>query len=177
MSKIQFVEHSIEGYPSRTIANASLADYTIAIGIDPGTPGEILTQKAAKGRYIFVPMTNRSNGLFQLKEIDRLVFRLMEVKPTTINVAGNGIYSFRPAFTQEYIDDQITEFLEMVFTFSKNKPVGIRSGGQTGIDEAGLKAARWLNIPALCLAPKGWMFRDRSGKDIRNEKLFKERFK
>jgi hypothetical protein len=58
----------------------------------------------------------------------------------------------------------------------KTKIESIRTGGQTGFDEAGAKAAIKLGIPTMILAPKGWTFRDITGKDISNEKQFKARF-
>ena len=51
----------------------------------------------------------------------------------------------------------------------------IRSGGQTGADESGLKAAVKLGIKAVSLCPKGWRFRTET-TDISNEELFKNRF-
>jgi hypothetical protein len=58
----------------------------------------------------------------------------------------------------------------------KNKIVSIRSGGQTGFDEAGAKAGIKLGLPTIVLAPKGWTFRNESGTDISNEQAFKARF-
>ena len=51
----------------------------------------------------------------------------------------------------------------------------IRSGGQTGADESGLKAAVKLGIKAICLCPKGWRFRIAT-EDISDKVLFKKRF-
>jgi hypothetical protein len=58
----------------------------------------------------------------------------------------------------------------------KVKVTLIRSGGQTGFDEAGIKAAVKLGIPALVHAPKNWLFRDIEGNDYTNEEVFKNRF-
>ena len=52
----------------------------------------------------------------------------------------------------------------------------IRSGGQTGADEAGILAAKELCIPAHVHAPKGWLMRGEDGKDVFSEYAFKERF-
>jgi len=51
----------------------------------------------------------------------------------------------------------------------------IRSGGQSGVDEAAIKAAVELGIPAKVLAPKGWLFLDKSGYKS-GEAAFKARF-
>jgi hypothetical protein len=58
----------------------------------------------------------------------------------------------------------------------KTQIESIRTGGQTGIDEAGAKAGINLSLPTTILAPKGWTFRDISGQDISNEQQFKARF-
>ena len=58
----------------------------------------------------------------------------------------------------------------------ENQIVSIRTGGQTGIDEAGAKAGIKLQLPTTVLAPKGWTFRNIAGQDISNEQQFKSRF-
>ena len=52
----------------------------------------------------------------------------------------------------------------------------IRSGGQTGIDEAGIIAAQRLGIPNEVHTTSNYMFRGRDGKDISDEEKFKARF-
>ncbi len=42
--------------------------------------------------------------------------------------------------------------------------------------ERRIKAAIEMNIPAMVIAPKGWLFRNAKGKDMADEALFKERF-
>ena len=53
--------------------------------------------------------------------------------------------------------------------------IEIRSGGQTGFDESGIKASIMLGIKTICCFPKGWRYRALSG-DISNEESFKQRF-
>lgn len=43
----------------------------------------------------------------------------------------------------------------------------LRSGGQTGADEAGIKAGLQLFIPCTALLPAGYMVRTALGRDIR----------
>jgi hypothetical protein len=99
-------------------------------------------------------------------------------KPSvSINIAGNGIYSLN--MSQCRLDSIIWLSLAEVIERLKKKGVEVlelRSGGQSGVDEAGLKAARRLGIPCECLAPKGWLFRDSSHCDISDEVKFKARF-
>lgn len=168
---ITFKEHYISGYKARTYENAK-ADATIAIATDFRTPGEICTKNAVKSQgkiYESVMLNNLTK--------DKALWiggSILSCK--TINIAGNGIYTLiKQGISQEKLDQMIYDFLNSVFYYS-NKPLTLYSGGQTGIDEAGLKAAVKLNIPAICIAPKGWLFRDINGKDIADEKLFKARF-
>ena len=107
----------------------------------------------------------------------------------SINIAGNGIYDLLGT-KQEDIDNYTYELLNRVIN-SKDLKVHvtfIRSGGQTGFDEAGIKAGMRLGIPTYLLAPKDWLFRtydyetekkvDISAKtDAKAEAKFKERFK
>ena len=98
----------------------------------------------------------------------------------TINVAGNGIYTLaKHCISQDDIDSMISIFIgglnyELMAMGIKIK--SIQSGGQTGVDEAGIKAAVKIGIQAIIIAPKGWMFRNAAGRDTCDEILFKKRF-
>lgn len=174
---IIFLEEKTIGYKVRTIKNAS-ADATIAIAIDFNSAGEKLTKQSVvfqKNKYIPI----RLNTLKITDELVEFVIdNLNEVKAKTLNIAGNGIYIFNKIYTQDQLDVYVYTLLSKVLLSNKllTKIELIRSGGQTGIDESGAKAGIKLNIPTIVLAPKGWKFRDISGKDISNEKLFKNRF-
>jgi transcription elongation GreA/GreB family factor len=108
---------------------------------------------------------------------DSIVKELNEANAKTLNIAGNGIYSLGDA-TQEQIDTYVYNLLKKVTESPnlKNKITSIRSGGQTGFDEAGIKAANKLGISSLVLATKDWKFRNKEGVDISNEAQFKARF-
>ena len=101
-------------------------------------------------------------------------------KEVILNIAGNGIYSM-PNYTQEQVDTFTYELLKAVVN-SPNIKVNItlvRSGGQSGFDEAGIKAGMKLGIPTFILAPKKWQYMIISnGKNtsIADEVKFKERF-
>jgi hypothetical protein len=118
--------------------------------------------------------SNEANWAFGLEDI----INKLGLKPGTpikLNVAGNGMQTLaKHGITQE----QANAFTERVVKFI-NEKIGIsevRSGGQTGIDEAGIIAAQRLGIKSSVNAPKGWVFRDASGTDIPNEREFKSRF-
>jgi len=175
--EIIFLEEKSRGYKVRTIKNAS-ADVTIAMAIDFNSAGEKLTKQSVifqKKKYIPIRLNT-------LQITDELVNSIIEelnlIKAKTINIAGNGLYTFKNIYNQEQLDKYVHELLSKVLLSNKlvNKIETIRSGGQTGIDESGAKAGIKLNIPTIVLAPKGWKFRDMYGNDISNEILFKKRF-
>jgi hypothetical protein len=87
------------------------------------------------------------------------------------------IYRLKDTFikNQQSLDYFIYHFISLLID-SGLKINQIRTGGQSGADEAGAKAGIKLGIPTLVLAPNKWQFRDIDGKDIFNENAFKERF-
>lgn len=180
MEAITFAECSQPGYAPRTFINAQ-ADMTIAMAWRFDTAGEIATRRAVEANskvYVPVPLPN-SGMLCPVPTVRRTIIVVKDRWPKTINIAGNGIYS--TDWTQEQVDEFVHTFLMEVFMAAGTgalsfKPELIRSGGQTGIDEAGLKAAVKLGIKAYCLAPRGWIFRGKDKRDIRSEVQFKARF-
>lgn len=178
---IIFQEHKETGYAMRTWDNARLSDLTIAFAIDFNTPGEILTRKAAYGKYFKVQLRDPAHCYLYNQEYRELVHTIISKKVTKINIAGNGLYSLKHWFTQETIKGLIYGFLKDVLervVQQKAAPVTtIRSGGQTGADTAGLLAGDKLGLETIYLAPRYWMFRDINGRDIiGHEALFLKRF-
>lgn len=179
---IIFQEDMSSGYASRTAKNAS-ADITFAFAIDFTTGGEVLTKKCVKEQNkIYVPVDAKNTEVTK-ERIDKIVnyinkYPLNKDVPITINIAGNGIYTLdKFGYNQKYVDEFTYEFFCAIINHPNFFAVQlIRSGAQTGFDESGIKAAIKLNIPALCLAPKGWKFRNKFGQDIQDEKKFKQRF-
>ncbi len=184
-NEIIFEEDQNTGYRERTVKNAS-ADATIALAYDFTSAGEKLTHKTVEQqgkKYIGVVIPSSSKASSDLQpskeQVDRIVNELNSVNATSLNIAGNGIYTMKPAgYSQEQVDLMTYNLLKAVLESPnlKNKITSIRTGGQTGFDEAGAKAGFKLGIPTTILAPKGWKFRDISGKDISDEKQFKARF-
>lgn len=174
---ISFREDASTGYKERTIKNAS-ADATIAIATDFNSAGEKLTKStvlAQKKQYIPVD----ANILSVTQErVDKIVGMLNSVNAKSLNIAGNGIYTMKGKYTQQQIDDFTYSLIKTVNESPNliNKITSIRTGGQTGFDEAGAKAGIRLGIPTTILAPKGWKFRDINGNDVSDEQAFKARF-
>lgn len=174
---ILFQEEETKGYRTRTIKNAS-ADATIAFAVDFNSPGERLTKSSVlkQGKkYVSVDATSLT---ITQDLIDRIVDALNAVKAKSLNIAGNGIYTMKGKHIQKQLDDYTFNLLDKVLSSPRlSTPIErIRTGGQTGFDEAGAKAGISLGIPTLILAPKYWTFRNEKGQDISNEQLFKARF-
>ena len=175
--KINFLEEQTSGYRNRTIKNAS-ADATIALAMDFKVPGERLTKSSVLNQNKkYIPIDANSLKITK-KRIDKIVNSLNSVNAKTLNIAGNGIYDMKSKYTQKQIDDFTYNLLKNVLNSPnlRTKIESIRSGGQTGFDEAGIKAAQKLGIPATVLAPKGWIFRNINSQDIYNKEQFKDRF-
>jgi len=194
ITEINFEEEPTSGYRNRTIKNAS-ADATIALAIDFNSAGEKLTKSSVLNqRKKYIPRD--INDMFDFKDpfkhelgyelndtniwnmANGIVQDLNQVKAKTLNIAGNGIYTMKGKYTQKQLDEAVERLLEYVLYSDEleNEIQSVRTGGQTGIDEAGAKAAIKLGFPTTILAPKGWTFRNINGKDISSEEAFKQRF-
>lgn len=177
---IDFQEEPSSGYRERTIKNAS-ADATIALATDFSSAGEKLTKSSVlnqKKKYIPIDA-----NILEVTEarVNRIVDTLNEIPGLfgiSLNIAGNGIYTMKGKYTQDQVDNFTYDLLKQVINSPRlnNKVVSLRSGGQTGFDEAGAKAGVRLGLPTTVLAPKYWKFRNIDGQDISNEQLFKARF-
>jgi hypothetical protein len=177
INNIQFQEEQEYGYKPRTYKNAS-ADATIALAIDFTSAGEKLTKSMVEvqnKKYIPIQINNLqiTNEL-----IDNIINKLNSINAKTLNIAGNGIYTMKNKYNQNEIDIFTYNLLSRIInsTNLKNKIELIRTGGQTGFDEAGAKAASKLGLKTLILAPKNWEFRNSEGQDIYDEIKFKNRF-
>lgn len=173
-SDIDFQEEQSSGYIERTRKNAS-ADATIDFGLNQ--KGEPWTKKAVDNnnkKYIGV---NTNNLTITSEMVNEIVENLNNVNAKTLNIAGMGIYNMKNN-TQEEIDKFVYDLLKKVVESPnlKTKIESIRTGGQTGFDEAGAKAGLKLGIKTIVLAPKGWVFRNQEGKDISNKQAFENRF-
>lgn len=172
---VKFIE-SKGGYPIRRKENADWSDVTISFAEDFSTWGELGTKKDA-GKKFVASSLKKSN--LDTAELDaNLILQDIKKKglPTKnikLNIAGNGIYSL--SISQEDLNNYITEVIRNLqkqgVTISE-----IRSGGQTGADEAGIIAAIRLGIKATVVAPKDFEYRDINHKNIKDKESFIARF-
>ncbi|WP_157639808.1 DUF4326 domain-containing protein [Burkholderia ubonensis] len=152
--------HKDYSYVPRTTDNAMGADVTVAFAKDFNTAGEKLTKRLAGFRYIGIPF-----GGDVAAAAESLSAFLVARGAHTLNVAGNGIYTMSEhGVNQERCNQWVYDVLSRVV--SQVKLTLIRSGGQTGIDQAGLVAALALGIPALGYYPKSFRRRNAAGQEV-----------
>lgn len=157
---IELKAHADSGYAARTGENARGAGLTVAFAEDFTTAGERLTRKMAGARFVAIPLRQHKD-----KAAQALLRAMHEHGATSLNVAGNGIYTLTEyGWTQAGVNQKVHAVLEQVhqvlpLTF-------IRSGGQTGVDTAGLVAGLVLNVPVLGLYPQGFRRRLANGTDV-----------
>jgi hypothetical protein len=167
---ITFVECSKAGYPARTAINVQETDGTLLLAADSSTPGEKLTRKLCEEHKKPCMVIAISLDL-KLDKTPKDVEEWINTKGiATLNIAGNCITRFPRRVLQADLNKLLTDLLTGLAL------VRIQSGGQTGIDEAGIMAGLALKVQTKVVAPKGWMFRGRDGKDTSSESLFKSRF-
>lgn len=185
-TKTQFNKSSVKfttsegGYPQRRKENIDLSDATIAFATDFTTAGEKGTKRDAGKKYNRVKLydaKDRYDGTLikDDEDIEAIVKRYKGKGPIKLNIAGNGIYTFK-SYTQEDLNSGITGIIR--YLIEEGIEISeIRSGGQTGIDEAGIIAAQRLGIPAVVHGTKDWAFRGKDNKDVKgDEKAYKARF-
>lgn len=168
-----FSVSSSTSYPVRTRENAEWSDITIALAEDFSTAGERLTQRVAGTKYVSHSLSSSNNPQAIADSIYDQIASKGKVKDLKLNIAGNGIYTLNQP--QEYYNNLLTEVLSILQ--SKGVTISaIRSGGQTGIDEAGIIAAQRLGIPSIVHTTSDFKFRGKDNKDISDEARFKNRF-
>lgn len=160
---VKLVEHKSSSYAPRTYVNAAAGDITLVVAIDHTTAGEKCTRKAVGDDNKLFAVTPRKQDKLSTS---RLLFaKLRKMDAHTINVAGNGIYTFsKHGATQEAVNQYVYDILKPVADHWNIEK--IVSGGQTGTDMAGAVAAVALGIPVVMTFPKGFKQRFQDGVDI-----------
>ena len=177
-----FLEHQDRGYAGRTRENAAKAHVTLAIASNFNSAGERLTKRAVlEAGRLYVPCSYHGHqpNLTEIKQvIDR--FNKLGNGEFALNIAGNSLATLSEFGydNQEEIDDHVFGLIAGLIRspYLIPKIVGIRSGGQSGMDEAGLKSGQRLNIPTLCLAPRTWRFLRADGVEVADKFAFVRRF-
>lgn len=156
------------GYSYRTRLNCNSATVTIAVAVDFSTAGERLTKTASKGRYVALPYEKCKKLSFIKSLYEKINIAppslFTESQGLSIHMAGNGVYTFtKHGILQKEVDSKIYALLKHLH--KKFGIVKIYSGGQTGVDLAGCRAALRLAIPLEVNMPENYKIRDSEGVD------------
>ena len=143
MDNVIYIEDKLTNYGHRTYINASQSDATIAFAVDFNTSREICTKKStmlADKTYIQVDVC--SNIYMNIRQIAQQLKNCRK-----INITGNGIMTLsKYGIPQEECDQIVYNFLHTLITDYGCKFTEIRSGGQTGFDEAGIICPQQLPL-------------------------------
>lgn len=161
-------EHKSASYSPRTYHNASVADITMALAVDHNTAGEKCTQKAAGDKIVKL---YSGEGIGNIELARQLYFAMKKLDAHSVNVAGNGIYTWsKRGFDQQDVNQAVHYILSLVH---QHWPITkIVCGGQTGTDLAGAIAAYKLGIDCEMTLPKGFKMRFEDGKDVDTSEEF-----
>jgi hypothetical protein len=160
-------ESSASDWPTRTKRNVDAADVTIAMAHDYSTGGERLTKRLAESRGYsrFIEFAGSIDNFAK-----NIVAGLTNTRGTSINVAGNGIYTWKlGGKTQEQVNQMMFDTLSRVKEMYPNLRT-IITGGQTGSDIAGAIAGRALGLNVDVHMPKGFLQKNADGKTVSNTK-------
>jgi len=169
MKNLILEENSSSNYQPRTEENAKNADLTIAIALDFKTAGEVLTKQLVdKHGKKFIAVRPEGDIIEKAKKIVDKINEFQLPAQITLNIAGNGLYTMRGALNQTQADEFAYLLLKAItqdFRL-KSKITTVRTGGQTGFDEAGAKAALTLGIKTIVHMPKGFRIRNEKEGEI-----------
>lgn len=155
-------EHQSRSYGPRTYLNAGYSDLTVAFAANFNTAGEILTERASKGRIIQFELSKEFDTI---KAARQLYQRMKHDNCKTLNIAGNGAYTLHTyGIYQDELNKWVYEVLEPIHKHIEI--TRIRTGGQTGADMAGSVAAYVLEIPSLITYPNGYRQRLEDGSEV-----------
>ena len=83
---------------------------------------------------------------------------------------------YKASISYDGMNDMEVFFRELTAALDGHPVLAVRSGGQTGFDEAGVKAAHRLGMNCSVLAPKDWRMTPAEGDDIYGREAFTARF-
>lgn len=193
-NKPDFIEDIKHNYRHRTWQNAEWSDITLVFAVDFTSPGEITTAKVAGDKLVKVDIPTdvgkysqavRGTPEFEEKhQIVESIYSAITSNPhyrksgIKLNIAGNGLKAFKTAGVTPDDAEHFVNYIIFGLVNSKGlKIFKIRSGGQSGADEWGIKAGQQNGLRCSVLAPKGYRFRDENGEEHEGFKEFSDRFK
>lgn len=169
MQNLILEENISDNYKVRTEENVNNSDLTLAIAIDFDSFGEKITKELtlkADKKYIAVYPDGDP-----IEKATKIVAKMNELnlpQKFILNIAGNGLSTMKGQILQNEADEFTYILLKTISQNPKlNSKIGsVRTGGQSGFDEAGAKAAIKLGFTTVVHMPKGFKMRNQDGKDI-----------
>ena len=169
MQNLTLQESSSDNYKVRTEENIIASDLTIAIAIDFDSFGEKITKELAlKHNKAYIAVYPDGDPIDKALKIVSRINQLNLPQKLTLNIAGNGLSTMKGNMLQNEADEFTYKLLKSISQNPKlNSKIGsVRTGGQSGFDEAGTKAALKLGFDTIVHMPKGFKMRNQDGKDI-----------
>lgn len=182
------IEDTQSAYRSRTVKNAEWSDITLAFAVDVGSPGELETKEAAGDKFLPYELPDGDIAITTPAFVERLLSEVTTAirnhprnKPFSkeglkLNIAGNRLAILsRHGISQKGIDNLLRSVIEGLL--ENGIPIAeVRSGGQSGVDEAGIHAAQDCFLPCSILCPKGFRFSTAEGHELSGAERFTHRF-
>jgi hypothetical protein len=149
-------EYHSNTYANRTLYNGKETDLTLDFSKVSGGTGAGNTKKGAGDKWNWVQIDDTGN-IDKSFDIDEIAQKLSDALTSgqKVNIAGHGLYeSGRGGFSsqreQSVIDDTVRQVFNRAKELSGNKPwTGeVWSGGQSAFDEAGIRVAMEMGLPA-----------------------------
>lgn len=173
-----FLEDSSTNYQHRSKVNAIWSDITLGFAADFSSPGEMVTRRAAGDKYIPVDVLTSTDITETVERLDREIRTNAHFSESGIklNIAGNSLYTLKYHADPKSVERTVISVIRRLVEEKGIPVLEIRSGGQTGADEYGIRAAQTLGIRCSVLAPRGFRMRDAEGMDHTGREGFVERF-
>lgn len=179
------MEDDSVSYQSRTVKNAQWSDVTLAFAVNPDSQGEIETREAAGSKFLGVKLSGDINDPVFMSDTAEYVvsqikaredFPSLNRKGILLNVAGNRLSVLKRNNMDQNSIDKLVEHVLRAVAESGIIIEEIRTGGQSGVDEAGIHAAQSMGRTCSILCPKGFRFSDSNGEEHIGYKEFAARF-
>jgi 5'-nucleotidase len=169
MQNLILEENISDNYKVRTEENVRNSDLTLAIAIDFESFGEKITKDLViKNDKKYIAVSPEGDPVDKANKIVAKMNELNLPQKFILNIAGNGLSTMKGNILQNEADDFTYILLKTISQNSKlkSKIGSVRTGGQSGFDEAGAKAALKLGFTTIIHMPKGFKMRNQDGKDI-----------
>ena len=175
------ISHNSKDYRECTYRCVKKNRITLSFSNNPESPAEILKRKISY-RYFTMSMSklNLSN-IYCPKELSYQIMEDLGRYYSSIYITGDNISNISHGVNQDHVDLFIYDLLSTINNGGLNYPYNfgileIVNSGQTGVEEAAIKAAIKLDISVDINTTKDWRFRDQSGVDVCDKELFLSRF-